>query len=266
MLLPLCCQCQCMHSALLLVNVLTVFVACVVYVGRCNGTRWSLLWMYTVFVASACSYIVCTVILHVDTIASLCCQCVCTMFTMHIVCLMHTIASYVWLAIVLIISSVLCMRASSKCWIFQFCSTTCCYPPSPMTGKSKWAPTHLPPMFSFVEQTMGGKTLFSHAVQRQHRFDMHGRATASVAESTHWNVQGRLTFFLIDGAVLKRSFLRKLVMERHILCRFDPLSDFFNIYNASGKFRIFGAICCLSAKFPSQLCPLLTYKPQCGSW
>ena len=71
--------------------------------------------VHIVFVASACSYIVCTVILHVDTIASLCCQYVCTMFTMHFVCLMHIIASYVWLAIVLIISSVLCMRASSKC-------------------------------------------------------------------------------------------------------------------------------------------------------
>ena len=93
--------CECTHSVCCLCT-----TQCVVYVGRCNGTRWLLLWMYTVFFASACSYIVCTVILHVDTIASLCCQCVCTMFTMHIVCLMHTIASYVWLAIVLIISSV----------------------------------------------------------------------------------------------------------------------------------------------------------------
>ena len=210
--------------------------------------------MYTVFVASACSYIVCTLILHVDTIASLCCQYVCTMFTMHFVCLMHTIASYVWLAIVLIISSVLCMRASSKCWIFQFCSTTCCYPPSLMTGKSKWAPNPSPsPVFLCWADHGWQNHLLSFAVQSQHRFEMHGRTTASVAESTHWNVQGRLTFFLIDGAVLKRSFQRKLVMEKQMLCRFDTFSDFFNILNASGKFRIFKifwAICWLSAKLP----------------
>ena len=167
---------------------------------------------------------------------------------------MHTIASYVWLAIYLIIRSVLCMRASSKCWIFQFCSTTCCYPPSPMAGKSKWAPSPSPSPVLLCWADHGWQNhLLSFAVQRQHRFEMHGRTTASVAESTHWNVQGRLTFFLIDGAVLKRSFQRKLVMEKQILCRFDPFSDFFNILNASGKFRtfkIFWAICWLSAKLP----------------